>query len=196
MKTIRIYRTKNELLEARLENNGVYLYDEDGNLDLNGWGKICTYSTSNDDISKRIELFLEHVEIVETELSFKDWLVENALTRADIAAHKAILRKRSAEQRLEQERVRRASITKDYEELIAKGVVEVNEDNLRVVMRYLSIKNWGSWQLPKMSIGYSANQYDCDGKTAVTVILDKPLNGFTKYQYGAPRGHLSAYTPI
>ena len=56
--------------------------------------------------------------------------------------------------------------------------------------------NWGVWKLPAMTIGYSCNQYDCDGKSAVTIKLDEPVNGYTKLSYGAPRGHLTAYTNI
>jgi hypothetical protein len=56
--------------------------------------------------------------------------------------------------------------------------------------------NWGVWKLPAMTIGYSCNQYDCDGKSAVTIKLDEPVNGFTNLSYGTPRGHLTAYTNI
>lgn len=87
---------------------------------------------------------------------------------------------------------------KAYDELFMKGLpIEVNLANLRIVLAYLNTQNWGSWELPQMSIGYRCNQYACDGKIATTIILDSPIDYYgapqTKFVYGAPRGHLSNY---
>lgn len=84
----------------------------------------------------------------------------------------------------------------EAKKLFQLDVIETNIENLRKVMMVLNAQNWGSWRLPKMSIGYSANQYDCDGKTATTIKLDKPVDGKTMYSFNAPRGHLTKYTNI
>ena len=52
-----------------------------------------------------------------------------------------------------------------------------------------------------LSQGHSFQQYDCDGKTAVTITLDKGVTTeegklVKKLQYGVPNGHLTAYTNI
>lgn len=86
--------------------------------------------------------------------------------------------------------------------LKAMPEIPVTEENLRVVMRELNSQNWGSWTLPKMSIGYKAAQFDCGGKTATTITFDRPvkLNEYrepsARFEYGAPRGHLSNYQSI
>ena len=79
--------------------------------------------------------------------------------------------------------------------------IDASVDNLYVLMRYLRSIPWGQWHLPTLSQGYSANQYDCDGKIAVTVILNDGITTedgkvVKKLQYGAPMGHLSNYTNI
>ena len=74
--------------------------------------------------------------------------------------------------------------------------IEATIDNIKSLLRYLNSENWGTWQLPKMSVGYSCNQYGCDGKTATTIILDEPVDGNTRYVFGAPVGHLNGYTRI
>lgn len=75
-------------------------------------------------------------------------------------------------------------------------VIEATTDNIKSLLRYLNSMNWGTWQLPKMSVGYSCNQYGSDGKTATTIILDEPVAGNTRYVFGAPVGHLNGYTRI
>src|SRR5690554_5194775 len=58
-------------------------------------------------------------------------------------------------------------IVSEYEDLLEKNkVIEANETNIGIVLRYLNTHNWGFWELPKMSVGYSAAQYDCEGKLA------------------------------
>jgi len=64
----------------------------------------------------------------------------------------------------------------------------------------LNTVNWGVWHLPKMTIGYSCHQYDCNGKTATTIKLDTPIKYWDKpetmFVYGNPRGHLEKYSKI
>lgn len=88
-------------------------------------------------------------------------------------------------------------ISEDYEKaFVGKEVVESTLANIAILLKYLNTMNWGVWKLPAMTIGYSCNQYDCDGKSAVTIKLDEPVNGYTNLSYGVPRGHLTAYTNI
>ena len=51
-----------------------------------------------------------------------------------------------------------------------------------------------------MTIGYTCNQYDCDGKTATTIKLDRPIEYYgeqvSQFQHGAPSGHLRNYRRI
>jgi len=55
-------------------------------------------------------------------------------------------------------------------------VFDANIENIRRILLYLNSMNWGVWQLPKMTCGYSAHQYDCDGHQASTITLDKPID--------------------
>lgn len=81
--------------------------------------------------------------------------------------------------------------------------IPATEDNIYIVARALQTENWGSWNLPKMTVGYRASQYDCDGKIAVTFVFDEPIpvyrmrtalgDSATKFAFGAPLGHLEKY---
>lgn len=84
----------------------------------------------------------------------------------------------------------------EAKKLFDLDVIESSIENIRLVLMVLNSQNWGSWKLPKMTIGYSVNQYDCDGKTATTIKLDEPVEGEKLYSYGAPRGHLTKYTNL
>lgn len=98
---------------------------------------------------------------------------------------------------------KRKSATDNYNRLLEQcgGKVPVTYDNLKTVMCYLATQNWGSWELPKMSVPYVARQYDCDGKTAVTIILDEPstepeIENEKCFVYGNPHGYLTKYRKI
>lgn len=129
---------------------------------------------------------------------------------------------REEEKKAEEERRKAASqqrkkaeeedIMKAYDELLASYgmdidhidksvIVDATINNIYTIMRYMRITNWGLWRLPTLSQGYSFHQYDCDGRTAVTITLDKGIiteDGklVRKLQYGAPMGHLNNYTNI
>lgn len=71
-------------------------------------------------------------------------------------------------------------------------------ENIKEIAKKLSETNWGLWgELPDLEIGYRANQYDCDGKIAVTITLDRPIDvdgeRVSRFVYGAPRRHLMKY---
>lgn len=94
-------------------------------------------------------------------------------------------------------------IEAEYNELLKSQPIPATIENLQIVLRYLNTVNWGSWKLPVLTIGYSSNQYDCDGKTATTIKLDEPISdpergieNQTMFQHGAPRGHLKNYQRI
>nr|DAK11343.1 MAG TPA: hypothetical protein [Caudoviricetes sp.] len=76
-------------------------------------------------------------------------------------------------------------------------VFDANIENIRRILLYLNSMNWGVWQLPKMTCGYSAHQYDCDGHQASTITLDKPIDYYgekvSKFKVGGGRLHLTKY---
>ena len=150
--------------------------------------------------------------------------VESFLTccKEDTRSYEEMLAERQQEQQAEYERKKAASqqrkkaeeeaAMKAYSELLASYGMDINHidksviidataENLYTIMRYMQITNWEAWKLPRLSQGYAANQYDCDGRTVVTVTLDKGIiteDGklVRELQYGAPMGHLTKYTNI
>ena len=88
-----------------------------------------------------------------------------------------------------------------YHEVFGDGaVVETTPRNIFILLSYLNDSNWGNWKLPKMSIGYRCNQYDCDGKQATTITLDKAIGYDGKptrlFEVGAPIRHLTKYQKL
>ena len=112
-------------------------------------------------------------------------------------ANKAARERRAAGDAAKAEE-RRQRREKEYLAVFGDGktATESTLENIAVLLKHLNNQNWGSWSLPVMTIGYACHQYDCDGHTATTITLDKPVKGYIKLQYGAPRGHLTAYTQI
>ena len=95
--------------------------------------------------------------------------------------------------------------TTEWDELRAKypDVIPATVDNIGIILRHLNSQNWGLWKLPALSIGYSAHQYDCDGKQATTITLDKPISDDDynikrerRFKVGGKRGHLSKYQAL
>lgn len=90
-------------------------------------------------------------------------------------------------------------IEQEYNNLLASSPngIETNIHNLYIVAAYLATVNWGAWELPRMTIGYSAYQYDCYGHIAVTFQLDEPIEyrgaQTTKLVFNAPLTHLTSY---
>lgn len=118
----------------------------------------------------------------------------------DLNVEKKAIRERALQQRAEHTAQREAHAKADYERLFGGEVTESNEETVGALLRYLNTQNWGLWHLPKMTIGYQCDQYDCDGRTATTIKLDSPISVGgemgTMFEYGAPFGHLTKYKPI
>ena len=91
----------------------------------------------------------------------------------------------------------REIITENYKNLKKNEPIESTVENIRIVLAYLNTKNWGVWELPKMTISYKVAQYVCDERTASTMTLDEPLEieGEKVYRFsiGAPRMYLTNY---
>lgn len=120
---------------------------------------------------------------------------------ADLNVVKAEIRRKASLERTRQQLAAETMAASEYFSLFdGKGVIETNAKSVYLLLRYLNSKNWGTWRLPKMTIGYQCNQYDCDGKTATTIKLDQPIKVAgemgTQFVYGAPRGHLEKYERI
>ena len=104
--------------------------------------------------------------------------------------------------RMENAAIQEKRAEENYNKLLndCDGIIPVTAENLTIVMKYLSYQNLGIWKLPRMSQGYSAHQYDCNGKTVVTILLDKGIMSdgklYKAIQYGAPRGYLLKYMPV
>ena len=88
--------------------------------------------------------------------------------------------------------------TNQFEALKARQYpIPAPYENIGIVLRWLNTQNWDEWNLPELTISYSANQYDCDGKSASTLILDTPImvddKPIRKFEFGAPHGYLIHY---
>ena len=88
-----------------------------------------------------------------------------------------------------------------YQKVFGTGdVVETTPRNIYILLSYLNDHNWGSWQLPKMSIGYRCNQYDCDGVQATTLTLDRAVDYDGRptrlFEVGAPHRHLVKFQKL
>lgn len=118
----------------------------------------------------------------------------NSHTEALTIYFESMTKKREA-RKIERAKMAKADVL-EWEKLSKLDVIPVTEKNLRIVLTNLSKSNWGSWTLPKMSIGYAAHQYDCDGFPATTIKLNKPLNGHKKYKVGGKMGHLNSYQKL
>lgn len=71
-------------------------------------------------------------------------------------------------------------------------------DNIGVVLRYLRDQNYGGVTLPPMTVGYTFNMYDCDGRLAAAMVTDEDIiedgeNLGRRFVVGAPAGHLVKY---
>lgn len=129
---------------------------------------------------------------------------------ATIAEEKRIEREKLAADRraalAKQREKEEEEIRRQYQSLLDQfsGMkIPATEENIYIVARYLQRQNWGSWTLPELTVGYTASQYDCDGKIAVGFVFDEPIpvhrrrstlgDAVCRLAYGAPNGHLEKY---
>ncbi|MFA5689911.1 MAG: hypothetical protein WC959_12360 [Kiritimatiellales bacterium] len=113
------------------------------------------------------------------------WVGEQIAARNEANEAKAVLENQQAEKRAA---------------LLKMAVIPTTIENLSLVLEHLNTQNWGTWNLPQMTIGYSAHQYDCDGKQISTITLDRPIEFCgrmeTRFKSGSKRGHLEKYNCI
>ena len=140
---------------------------------------------------------------VEYNGNFDDYVKERNVRLAEISERIKLEREDRKKRNEELKAKFEAENQKAWEELSTLDVIPATTDNVRVVLRHLNSQNWGSWSLPKLSIGYSAHQYDCDGKQATTITLDKPISDDTygisserKFKVGGSKGHLIQYQTL
>ena len=85
-------------------------------------------------------------------------------------------------------------------ELLELSTIPTTVENLSLVLEYLNSKNWGSWELPRMSIGYKAHQYNCEGTQVTTITLSRPIVFCGKpekyFKSTTRRGFLEKYNAI
>lgn len=120
---------------------------------------------------------------------------------ARLNEEKKSVREKASQMRLRQEQVQSSAAETEYHRLFdGVDVIETNAKTVYALLRYLNTVNWGVWNLPKMSVSYTCNQYDCGGRTATTIKLDEPImvggSMGKQFVYGAPRGHLAQYERI
>jgi hypothetical protein len=108
-------------------------------------------------------------------------------------------KKENAEIELKYAEIRKKENEK-LESLMPLGPIPATVENVRLLLNFLNEKNWGSWTLPKMTIGYSAHQYDCEGCTATTITLDANISddfvSGNKFKVGGRNGHLTQYISL
>jgi len=139
---------------------------------------------------------------VESDMPFDEFRQQQELIKAEQAKRKAEAHERAvidAQKREEGYKAAFEALKAQY----ADGAIPTTYENIGIVLRGLNAQNWGGWELPKMTIGYRCNQYNCDGKIASTMVLDKPINIAydpetdkdmeSRFEFGAPRGHLTKY---
>lgn len=128
----------------------------------------------------------------------KDMTEEELLTKKKSKLEKQKAKKEELQSRILKEK---ALIEAAYKKCFAdEKIAEPTPHNIYLLLSFLNTQNWGMWELPKMTIAYTCNQYDCDGKQATTIILDKPIlykgEMLSRFQVGAPRGHLTQYARL
>ncbi len=192
----KIFRTKRVIYRVEKNENGTLdIYREYYSLkNMDSWqhdGRKFDNAGSLIITAGGIEGLLSQCEDVE---DLEAMIAEMNVVKAEIRAKAKAERERQATEK--------ASIAEtEYQRLFGEhDLVETNAKTVYILLRYLNTQNWGTWHLPKMTIGYACYQYDCDGKTATTIKLDEPISVAgemgTMFQYGAPRGHLTNYERI
>ena len=195
-----IVTRKKRVLEVRVNDDGTLFITEDGVNSIHRPGSFVMSFGSIERVLSRC---------VESDLSLPEYRRQvHYVLRQDREQRKERKKEREAT-RAEREAERDRQRKEAFEQLLTdnNGVIPTTFDNIGVVLRYLNTMNWGGWELPKMTVGYRCNQFDCDGKMASTMTLDEPIDivpmderdeGYlpqmvSRFQVGAPRGYLLKY---
>lgn len=117
---------------------------------------------------------------------------------------RANVHKRMAASQYIREEAQKKEAKEAYDALLLKyPVIPSTIGNIRVVLAYLNTVNWGVWKLPQMTIEYRCNQYDCNGKTATTMVLSEPISeepygvkNEWRFVFGNPHGYLTEYQKL
>lgn len=117
-----------------------------------------------------------------------------------LAEKKGKLERQYAKLEKQQQKIleKNAHIEDAYKKVFAdERIVEATPYNIFILLSFLNTQNRGICHLPKMTIAYTCNQYDCNGIQATTIILDTPIlyNGImaSKFQVGAPQCYFPKY---
>lgn len=103
--------------------------------------------------------------------------------------------------RMRYEEQTKQEITSAYEAIKDLRPVPATIENITAILHYYKMQESVGELLP-MTIGYSCNDYDCDGKYAVAIKLDRPIvynedgDMSDRFVCGAPHGHLMNYKRI
>ena len=174
-------RTKTRVLDVVVINDGTITITFE-NKPINNPGQFVLQMGGIDAILARCKEYTE-----------AEWQAEQELEKAAKLAAKEAAKQRADQLIKEREQA--------YHEVFGNGaVVETTPRNIYILLSYLNDISWGSWQLPKMSIGYRCNQYDCDGKQATTITLDKAIDYDGRptrlFEVGAPIRHLVRFQKL
>lgn len=192
----KIFRTKRVIYRVEKNENGTLdIYREYFSLkNMDSWqhdGRKFDNAGSLIITAGGIEGLLNQCEDVE---NLEAMMAELNVVKSDIRRRAIAERERQA---TEHQNVADAEYHQLFDD---KDVVEANAKTIYALLRYLNTRNWGLWRLPKMTIGYTCHQYDCDGRTATTIKLEQPIKVAgaigTTFVYGAPIGHLTNYERI
>lgn len=187
------FQTKsNKLYFVTLNEDGSLFITSDG---INSIKNAGMFILSRGGIQRVIDRCTEEITLDE----FKSRVAIQNEHKQYYQDHKKKILAAQAQKNAEKQAAQDAHYKRLFRELMEKsnGVIESTYENISIVLAYLNTQNWGSWELPKMTINYRCNQYDCEGKQATTMILDKMIQVDGEYHshfvFGAPRGHLSKY---
>lgn len=195
-KKFRRLHTETRIMWVSENEDGTLFITQDFEKSINDAGLLIYQLGGIDEVKKRL-LKVQPEEMTQEEC--ENFLIERNEYLKNL---KKVQAQKEADREIERATKRKA----EFDALVARsenGVIKTTYENISIVLRYLNTMNWGSWDLPKMSIGYTCHQYDCDGKIASTMKLDKPIKLYeddeddetsSMFQTGAPHGHLSKYT--
>lgn len=190
---MKIFRTKRFIYRIEENENGTLNIFREYTKNMDFWQK-------DGSLYQNAGLLITQEGGIEALLSKCEEIVDVAQFVHNLNVEKKAIREAAKAMLMNQTLNEIAKAKEAYEAAFSQEVTESTPENIYTLLRYLNTVNWGVWHLPKMTIGYSCHQYDCDGKTATTIKLDTPIKYWDKpetmFVYGNPRGHLEKYSKI